>query len=77
METIGLIPFVLDPVDILKRLRFDSARAGFESLDKLVDLAQRFIQPAEAYDDPISLGARVDLDLGPGKRDSVLLLARS
>jgi len=45
METTGAIPVVLDPVEIAARLRFDPARAGLESLDELVDLAQRLIQP--------------------------------
>jgi hypothetical protein len=45
METTGPIPVVLDPAEIAVRLRFDPARAGFESLDELLTLAQRLIHP--------------------------------
>ena len=45
METIGPIPVVLDPAEIAARLRFDPARAGFESMDELIALTQRLIQP--------------------------------
>lgn len=45
MENTGPIPVVLDPAEIAVRLRFDPARAGFDSLDELVALAQRLIQP--------------------------------
>ena len=40
METIDLIPVTLDPGEIAARLRFDPLRAGFESLDELIGLAQ-------------------------------------
>jgi len=45
METTGPIPVVLDIKEIAARLRFDPARAGFESMNDLVALAQRLIQP--------------------------------
>jgi len=45
METTGPIPVVLNVEEIAARLRFDPARAGFESMDDLVALAQRLIQP--------------------------------
>ncbi len=45
METTGPIPVVLSAGEIAARLRFDPARAGFESLDELIALAQRLIQP--------------------------------
>lgn len=45
METTGPIPVVLNVGEVASRLRFDPARAGFESLDELVSLAQRLIQP--------------------------------
>jgi hypothetical protein len=45
METTGPIPVILDVKEIAPHLRFDPARAGFESLDELVVLAQRLIDP--------------------------------
>jgi hypothetical protein len=45
MATTGPIPVVLDAEEIAARLRFDPARAGFESLDDLVGLAQGLIGP--------------------------------
>jgi len=45
METTGPIPVVLNVGEIAARLRFDPARAGFESMDELVALAQGLIQP--------------------------------
>ncbi|OGD25152.1 MAG: hypothetical protein A2Y69_00520 [Candidatus Aminicenantes bacterium RBG_13_59_9] len=50
METIDLIPVILDPGEIAARLRFDPVRAGFESLDELIALAQRLIHPRAVYD---------------------------
>jgi hypothetical protein len=50
METTGPIPVALDPGEIAARLRFDPARAGFESLDELVSQAQRLIEPQGVYD---------------------------
>lgn len=42
---VGPIPVALNAAEIAARLRFDPARAGFESLDELVGLAQRLIAP--------------------------------
>lgn len=50
METIDLIPVILDPGEIAIRLRFDPVRAGFESLDELVALAQELIRPRAVYE---------------------------
>jgi len=50
METIDLIPVTLDPGEIAARLRFDPVRAGFESMDELVALAQGLIQPRAVYE---------------------------
>jgi hypothetical protein len=50
METIDLIPVILDPREIAARLRFDPVRAGFESMDELVALAQGLIQPRAVYE---------------------------
>jgi hypothetical protein len=50
MQTIDLIPVMLDPVEIAARLRFDPVRAGFESLDELIALAQGFIRPRAVYE---------------------------
>jgi len=44
-----LIPVILDPREIAVRLRFDPARAGFESLDELIALAQGLIRPRAVY----------------------------
>jgi hypothetical protein len=50
METIDLIPVTLDKGEIAARLRFDPVRAGFESLDELIALAQGFIRPRTVYE---------------------------
>ena len=50
METIDLIPVTLDPVEMAVRLRFDPVRAGFESLDELIALAQSLIHPRAVYE---------------------------
>jgi hypothetical protein len=50
METIDLIPMTLDPGEIAARLRFDPVRAGFESMDELVALAQTLIHPRAVYE---------------------------
>ena len=47
---IDLIPVTLDSSEIAARLRFDSVRAGFESLDELIALAQSLIHPRVVYD---------------------------
>ncbi len=39
MEIIERIPFKLDPADIARRLRLNPARAGFSSLEELIELA--------------------------------------
>ena len=50
METIDRIPVTLEPGEIAPRLRFDPVRAGFESLDGLVGLAQGLIGPRAVYE---------------------------
>ena len=50
METIDLIPVILDPGEIAARLRFDPDRAGFESLDELIALAQGLIRPRAVFE---------------------------
>jgi hypothetical protein len=50
METIDRIPVTLDASEIAARLRFDPVRAGFESLDDLIALAQKLIRPRAVYE---------------------------
>jgi hypothetical protein len=50
METMDRIPVILDAGEIAVRLRFDPVRAGFESLDELVALAQALIRPCAVYE---------------------------
>jgi len=50
METTGPIPVALDPQEIAVRLRFEPARAGFESLDELVQQAQALIRPRGVFE---------------------------
>jgi hypothetical protein len=50
METIGRITITLSSRNVAARLRFDPARAGFESLDELVALAQGLIRPSAVYE---------------------------
>ena len=50
MQTIDPIPVILDPGEIAARLRFDPVRAGFESLDELIALAQGLIRPCAVYE---------------------------
>jgi hypothetical protein len=50
METIDRIPVTLDTREIAARLRFDPVRAGFESLDELVALAQSLIHPRAVFE---------------------------
>lgn len=50
METIDLIPIILDPGEIAARLRFDPVRAGFESLNELAKLAQALIRPRAVFE---------------------------
>ena len=50
MQTIDLIPVILDPGEIVGRLRFDPVRAGFENLDELVALAHGLIRPRAVYE---------------------------
>lgn len=45
METTGPIPVTLDVKEIAARLRFDPAKAGFESLDGLIAFAEGLIKP--------------------------------
>ncbi len=50
METIDLIPLTLDPGEIAVRLRFDPVRAGFDSLEELVGLAQGLLRPRAVFE---------------------------
>jgi hypothetical protein len=50
MEIIKEISIVLDTADVAGRLRFDPVRAGFESLDELIVLAQGLIKPRAVYE---------------------------
>lgn len=50
METTGPIPVILNVGELAARLRFDPARAGFDSLDELVGLAQGLIKPRGVFD---------------------------
>ncbi len=50
METIGPIPVALDAGELAARLRFDPARAGFDSLDGLVALAGGLIEPRAVFE---------------------------
>jgi hypothetical protein len=50
METIDLIPVTLNLGEIAARLRFDPVRAGVESLDELIALAQGLIRPRAVYE---------------------------
>lgn len=50
METMDRIPVILDAGEVATRLRFDSVRAGFESLDELIALAQGLIKPRAVYE---------------------------
>jgi hypothetical protein len=50
METMDRIPVILDVGEIAARLRFDPARAGFESLDELIGLAQSLINPRAVFE---------------------------
>ena len=57
MEKIDCISVTLDPSDIGERLRFDPARAGFDSLDELIAAAQELIHPRGTYEVAV-VGAR-------------------
>src|SRR4030042_1709680 len=50
MEIFDKIQLSLDPGEVAARLRFDPARAGFESLDELIALAQRLIRARAVYE---------------------------
>lgn len=50
MDIIERLPVTLDPDDIASRLRFDPARAGFTSLDPLIDRAQALLEPKAVYE---------------------------
>lgn len=50
MELVDPIPVVLEAEEAVARLRFDPARAGFPSLDALLDLARRLIRPRALFD---------------------------
>ena len=50
MEIIEHIPFSLDPDDVARRLRFNSARAGFSSPDELIELAGTLASLRAVYD---------------------------
>ena len=50
MEIIDLIPTTLNSEEIAVQLRFDPVRAGFDSLDELIALAQGLIHPRAVYE---------------------------
>lgn len=50
METMDRVPVSLDAGEIAARLRFDPVRAGFESLDELIALAQGLIRPRAVFE---------------------------
>jgi hypothetical protein len=50
MEIIENIPLNLVPEDVVRRLRFNPARAGFSSLDDLVELARSLAGLRAVYD---------------------------
>ena len=50
MDQFLTIPIMLNPAEISGRLRFDPTRAGFDSLDELIALAQGLILPRAVYD---------------------------
>ena len=50
MAQLLTIPIMLDSAEISGRLRFDPARAGFDSLDGLIELAERLICARAVYD---------------------------
>jgi hypothetical protein len=50
MTIFDLIPLTLDAAEISARLRFDPARAGFDSLKDLVALAQALIRPRAVFE---------------------------
>jgi hypothetical protein len=50
MEIVDPIPVTFDREEISARLRYDAARAGFDSLDGLVRLAQELTKPRAAYE---------------------------
>ena len=50
MDRIDRVAPALDPGEIGGRLRFDPARAGFESLSMLVGSAREFLRPHGARD---------------------------
>ncbi len=50
MEVIDTIPLSLDPADVARKLRFDPARAGFDSLDGLLSRAAALIRLRAVYD---------------------------
>ena len=49
METIDSIPVTLNVGEVAARLRFDPVRAGFDSLDELVAVAQGLVRPRAVY----------------------------
>ena len=74
MERIDRISVTLDPLDIGGRLRFDPARAGFNSLDELIGEARELIHPRGAYEVAF-VGARGErtVEIGTGVFESPLL----
>lgn len=62
MDTIERIPVLLDRAEVTARLRFESAKAAIDDLDRLVALAQSLINPRCAYA-PAFVGARGEGDV--------------
>ena len=50
MDVIERLPVAFDAAEVSARLRFDPARAGFPSLDGLIELARTLIAPRAVYD---------------------------
>ncbi|MBP7707439.1 MAG: hypothetical protein KA243_09360 [Candidatus Aminicenantes bacterium] len=50
MDVIERLPVAFDVAEVSARLRFDPARAGFPSLDGLIELARTLIAPRAVYD---------------------------
>jgi Vitamin B12 dependent methionine synthase, activation domain len=57
MEVIDTIPLALDPADVVRQLRFDPVRAGFDSLDELLSRAAALIH-LRAVCDTAYIGAK-------------------
>jgi hypothetical protein len=59
METFDFISVTLDQLELATKLRFDPARAGFDSLDGLAALAQGLVRPRGVFE-VAYVGAKVE-----------------